>query len=36
MKMENEIVAAEEGTVASVNVTAGQMVESGDIIATLN
>lgn len=36
MKMENEIVAAEDGTVASINVTAGQMVEAGDLIATLN
>lgn len=36
MKMENEIVAAEDGTVASVNVTTGQMVEAGDLIATLN
>ena len=36
MKMENEIVATQEGTVASINATAGQMVEAGDLLATLN
>lgn len=36
MKMENEIVASSSGTVASVNVAAGQSVEAGDIIITLN
>ena len=36
MKMENEIVAAQDGTVASINVTQGQAVEPGDVIATLN
>ena len=36
MKMENEVVATEDGTVASINVTQGQAVESGDLIATLN
>ena len=36
MKMENEIVAPEDGTVASINVTAGQSVEAGDLLATLN
>ncbi len=36
MKMENEIVAAEDGTIASINVTANQMVEAGDLVATLN
>lgn len=36
MKMENDIVAPEDGTVASINVTNGQSVNSGDIIATLN
>ncbi len=36
MKMENEIVAPEDGTVASINVSAGQSVEAGDLLATLN
>lgn len=36
MKMENEIVATEDGTVASINVSAGQTVEAGDLLATLN
>ncbi|MDI9509182.1 MAG: biotin/lipoyl-binding protein [Clostridiales bacterium] len=36
MKMENEIVASEDGTIASINVTAGQSVEAGDLLATLN
>ena len=36
MKMENEIVASQDGTIASVNVTAGQSVEAGDILVTLN
>lgn len=36
MKMENEIVAVEDGTVASINVSVGQMVEAGNIIATLD
>lgn len=36
MKMENEIVASDDGTVASINVTSGQMVESGSLIATLD
>ena len=36
MKMENEIVAPEDGTVASVDVTVGASVESGDTLATLN
>ncbi len=36
MKMENEIVASEDGSVASVNVGAGDMVEAGDVLATLN
>lgn len=36
MKMENEIVAPEDGTVASINVAAGDSVESGDKLATLN
>ena len=36
MKMENEIVAPADGTVASVNVTQNQTVEPGDVIITLN
>ena len=36
MKMENEIIASTGGTVASVNVVAGQSVEAQDVIITLN
>jgi glutaconyl-CoA/methylmalonyl-CoA decarboxylase subunit gamma len=36
MKMENDIVAPQDGTVASINVTEGQSVESGAVLATLN
>lgn len=36
MKMENEIVASQDGTVASINVTTGQSVEAGNLLATLN
>ena len=36
MKMENEIVAPEDGTVASINVAVGGSVEAGATIATLN
>lgn len=36
MKMENEIVAPENGTVASINVSVGDMVESSTLLATLN
>ncbi len=36
MKMENEIVAPEDGVVASVNVSTGEMVEPGALLATLN
>ena len=36
MKMENEIVAPQDGTVASVNVAAGDAVEAGDVLATMN
>jgi glutaconyl-CoA/methylmalonyl-CoA decarboxylase subunit gamma len=36
MKMENEIVAPSDGTVASVNVVSGDSVEAGAIMATLN
>lgn len=36
MKMENEIVAPSDGTIASVNVAVGANVEVGDVLATLN
>jgi len=36
MKMENEVVAPEDGTIASIDVTVGTAVESGDTLATLN
>ncbi len=36
MKMENEIVAPEDGTVAGINVAVGDSVESGDTLASLN
>ena len=35
MKMENEIVASSEGTVASIGVSAGQSVEAGDLLVAL-
>lgn len=36
MKMENEITAPEDGTVAGINVAVGDSVESGDTLASLN
>jgi len=36
MKMENEIVAPEEGTIASIEVAVGDVVEPNMILATLN
>ncbi len=36
MKMENEIVSPQDGVIASINVTAGQSVEAGTLLATLN
>ncbi len=36
MKMEIPVVAPEEGTVASINVSVGDSVESGAVMATLN
>ena len=36
MKMETPVVAPEDGTVASIDVTAGQAVEAGALLATLN
>ena len=35
MKMENEIVATEDGVVSSINVTVGSEVEAGDVLVTL-
>lgn len=36
MKMENDIVAPQDATIASVNVSTGDSVESGAVLATLN
>ncbi len=36
MKMENEVVAPEDGTIASIDVAAGDSVEAGAVLATLN
>jgi biotin carboxyl carrier protein len=36
MKMENEICASRDGTVASVNVSAGATVESGTLLVSIN
>ena len=36
MKMENEVYASASGIVATVNVSAGDMVEGGDVLATIN
>ena len=36
MKMETAVVATEDGTVASINVSVGDMVEAGALLATLN
>lgn len=36
MKMENEICAPQDGTIAGFNVAAGDMVEAGDVLATMN
>ena len=36
MKMENEIVAPQDGTVASINVNEGASVEAGTVLATMN
>lgn len=36
MKMENEIFAAEDGTVATVAVTEGATVNTGDVLVTFN
>ena len=36
MKMENEIMAPNDGTVASVNVSQGASVNAGDVLISLN
>jgi len=36
MKMENEIYAGEDGVVATVNVSTGEMVEGGAVLITMN
>jgi len=36
MKMENEIVATQDGTVASIDVAVGDMVDSGQVVFTMN
>lgn len=36
MKMEIPVVAPQDGTVAGFNVAAGDAVEAGDVIATMN
>lgn len=36
MKMENEIVAPQDGTVASINVAVNDQVEAGALLASLN
>lgn len=36
MKMENTVVAPEDGTVASISVAVGDSFEAGAVIASLN
>ena len=36
MKMETPVVAPQDGTLVSVNVSEGQAVESGELLATMN
>ena len=36
MKMENDVVAPQDGTVASIDTAVGSAVEAGDTLATLN
>ena len=36
MKMEIPVVAPQDGTVASINVSEGAAVENGDVLATMN
>ena len=36
MKMENDVVAPQDGTLASVDVATGASVEAGSVLATMN
>jgi biotin carboxyl carrier protein len=36
MKMENEIVAPNDGTIATVNVSKGASVNAGDVLLSMN
>ena len=36
MKMENDITAPQDGTIASINVTVGQSIEPGELLASMN
>lgn len=36
MKMENDIVAPQDGTMASIDIAEGASVEAGSVLATLN
>jgi biotin carboxyl carrier protein len=36
MKMENDIVAAQDGVIASVNVSNGESVETGQLLVSMN
>ena len=36
MKMEIPVVAPQDGTIASIDVAAGDAVESGQVLATMN
>ena len=36
MKMENEIVATQDGTIAGIHVILGQVVNAGDALITIN
>ena len=36
MKMENEIVAPQDGTIAGINTSVGASVEAGEVLATMN
>ena len=36
MKMENEIVAPQDGTIASIETSKGASVETGAVLATMN
>ena len=36
MKMENEIVAPQDGTISEISVTAGALVNAGDVLVVLS